>query len=59
MDYIQSDINPKCCLASVLPMGSSTFMLATQDPDEESAIQQETPIFEKRDTVLHGPGRKG
>lgn len=43
----------------VLPMGSSTFMLATQDPDEESATQQETPIFEKRDTVLHGPGRKG
>ena len=40
-------------------MGSSTFMLATQDPEAETEAQQETPIFEKRDTVLHGPGRRG
>jgi len=43
----------------VLPMGSSTFMLATQDPDAETDVNQDTPIFEKRDTVLHGPGRRG
>ncbi|XP_005107582.1 zygotic DNA replication licensing factor mcm3 [Aplysia californica] len=43
----------------VLPMGSSTFMLATQDPEAEADTQKETPIFEKRDTVLHGPGRRG
>lgn len=40
-------------------MGSNTFILATQDPEAESEDQQETPIFEKRDTFLHGPGRAG
>jgi len=43
----------------VLPMGSSTFMLATQDPDQDKEVQHDTPVFEKRDTVLHGPGRRG
>ena len=34
-------------------------MLATQDPDVENSENQETPIFEKRDTFLHGPGKRG
>ncbi|KAI8776701.1 zygotic DNA replication licensing factor mcm3 [Biomphalaria glabrata] len=43
----------------VLPMGNSAFMLATQDPDADTQELQETPIYEKRDTFLHGPGKKG
>ncbi|CAG5124843.1 unnamed protein product [Candidula unifasciata] len=43
----------------VLPMGSNTFMLATHDPEVTNEDQQETPIFEKRDTFLHGPGKTG
>lgn len=43
----------------VLPMGNNTFMLATQDPETENEEHQETHIYEKRDTFLHGPGKKG
>ncbi|XP_059158945.1 zygotic DNA replication licensing factor mcm3-like [Physella acuta] len=43
----------------VLPMGSSTMMLATQDPEAENTENQETPVYEKRDTFLHGPGKRG
>ncbi|GFO12882.1 DNA helicase [Plakobranchus ocellatus] len=43
----------------VLPMGSSAFMLATQDPDAENEENLETPVYEKRDTFLHGSGKRG
>ncbi|KAH9494473.1 Zygotic DNA replication licensing factor mcm3 [Bulinus truncatus] len=43
----------------VLPMGNTGFMLATQDPEADTEEHHETPIFEKRDTFLHGPGKRG
>nr|KAG5699914.1 hypothetical protein BaRGS_018213 [Batillaria attramentaria] len=42
----------------VLPMGSETSVLATQDPDTEEREQMETPIYEKYDHMLHGGSRK-
>lgn len=42
----------------VLPMGSDTSVLATQDPDTEEREQMETPIYEKYDHMLHGGSRK-
>lgn len=42
----------------VLPMGSDTSVLATQDPDTEEREQTETPMYEKYDHLLHGSSRK-
>ncbi|XP_041360828.1 zygotic DNA replication licensing factor mcm3-like [Gigantopelta aegis] len=41
----------------VLPMGSSVNMLATQDPDKEQDENEETPMYEKYDHLLHGSSR--
>ncbi|KAK7091922.1 zygotic DNA replication licensing factor mcm3-like [Littorina saxatilis] len=42
----------------VLPMGSNSTVLATQDPDVEEREQTETPVYEKYDHMLHGNSRK-
>lgn len=42
----------------VLPMGSNSSVLTTQDLDNEEREQMETPIYEKYDHMLHGGSRK-
>ncbi|KAK7867743.1 hypothetical protein R5R35_002247 [Gryllus longicercus] len=41
----------------VLPMSSSADMLATQNAEQTADEQEETPIFEKYDALLHGNSR--
>ncbi|XP_050404275.1 zygotic DNA replication licensing factor mcm3 [Patella vulgata] len=40
-----------------LQMGNSVSLLATQDPDKERNEEQETPMYEKYDALLHGATR--
>ncbi|KAJ9598261.1 hypothetical protein L9F63_011082, partial [Diploptera punctata] len=40
-----------------LPMGSSVDILSTQMPDQEEGTSENTPIFEKYDSLLHGSTR--
>ncbi|XP_021374912.1 zygotic DNA replication licensing factor mcm3-like isoform X1 [Mizuhopecten yessoensis] len=40
-----------------LPLGSSLNLLATTDPDLDRDEEQETPIFEKHDKMLHGANK--
>ena len=41
----------------VLPMGSSVEMLSTHNPDQEEGGEENVPIFEKYDSLLHGSSR--
>ena len=54
---IKSDVSEYLLLVSVLPMGSSVDMLATRDPDAEEEEEEDTPIYEKYDHLLHGATR--
>ncbi|XP_064651857.1 zygotic DNA replication licensing factor mcm3-like [Lineus longissimus] len=40
-----------------LPMSSTVDLLATKDPDAEQEEDEETPIYEKFDNLLHGGSR--
>ena len=43
------------CIA--LPMGESVDRLATANPESEDDEENETPIYEKYDHLLHGGSR--
>jgi hypothetical protein len=40
-----------------LPLAMNIDLLSTNNPDENDAEQQETPIYEKYDALLHGSSR--
>lgn len=42
----------------VLPFGASVDLLATTDPEAENKEEEETPIYEKYDSLLHGKRNK-
>ena len=40
-----------------LPLAMNIDLLSTNNPEENDAEQQETPIYEKYDALLHGSSR--
>lgn len=40
-----------------LPLAMNIDLLSTNNPDENEASEQETPIYEKYDALLHGSSR--
>lgn len=49
--------NPKEQDGEVLPMGSSVEMLSTNNPDQDETEENNSPVFEKYDDLLHGSTR--
>lgn len=41
-----------------MPLGSAADILATDDPSLSPDDQQDTQIYEKHDSLLHGARRK-
>lgn len=41
-----------------MPLGSAVDILATEDPNFSQEDQQDTQIYEKHDSLLHGAKKK-
>jgi len=47
-----------CWFCVALPLANSLDLLATHDPDADEENEEETPIYEKFDPLLHRDQRR-